>query len=269
MNNVVHITDDIFFGDTPMKAMYIFACAIALTVAQADADEPKSIPTPPMLEHLESEGGSIVARFKINDHLNGFAVVIGPDRIIVYATADGKYLFNGSLLDKNAEDLTPGFSEKYLPDPDAEDKIKLLEESAFIGTHSIGSGRKIYVIHDPACPYCKEAHKTVMQHEYAKKVEVRWIPVAALGKQSAEMASALLASKEPMKLQADYGKGYQLSVDQVKKSEDRLQDVINNTRIMKTLGVSGTPAFIVVEDGKIIKTIHGFRRGDILTALGV
>lgn len=229
--------------------------------------EDSTIEVPTMLSYIEGSGGEILAKFKVNDHLNGFAVTINNDRLIVYATADGQYVFNGSLLDSKAEDLTQKMAKKFLPKVDTVSQVARMEESSYLVTHKKGANRKMYVLHDPNCPYCKVAHETVMSNPQAK-VEVRWIPVGALGKNSAEKA-AMLLSNNSMQLQDDYNKGYQLTSSEAAKAEDKMQEVINNTRLMKFLGISGTPAFIIVDDGVITDVIQGNRQGDILKALGV
>ena len=244
---------------------------IALAIcnfAQAEDEKPE-IKTPPMLSALEEEGGTIHDRWKINEHLNGFSLTIGMDQLIVYATADGEYILNGSLLDKSADDLTPEFSKKYLPEPSFEGVVQKLEASKWIGTHNQKAPRQLYVIHDPNCPFCKKAHESIMEHQYTAKAGVRWIPVAALGQSSLEMAAALLKSKEPMKLQDDFNKGYHPSEAEITAAKKNMQDVMDNTKLMKLLRISGTPAVVVVEDGTVKKIITGFQRGDILTALGV
>lgn len=227
------------------------------------------IEIPPMLQALEEEGGKIHSRWAVNENLNGFAITIGMDQLVVYATADGKYVLNGSLLDSSANDLTPDYAKKYLPEPSFDGIVEKLSESKFISTHDKKSNRQIYVIHDANCPYCKKAHETIMEQEFTAKAGVRWVPVAALGQDSLEMGAVLLNSKNPMKLQDDFNKGYHPTEKEINSSKDNYQDVMNNTKLMKFLRIQGTPAFVVVEDGKVQKIIGGFQRGDILTALGV
>lgn len=217
---------------------------------------------PEMLSYLEGSGGEVHAKFRVNEHLNGFAVSINNDRLIVYATADGSYVFNGSLLDKKADDLTVKFAKKYLPKTEVGSQLKRIEDSSFVSTHKTGADRRVYVIHDPNCGFCKQAHTTIMSYPHAK-VDVRWIPVGALGKDSAEKAAVILGNKS-INIQDDFNKGYALTDKESPMINEQMQAVIENTRLMKYLGIGGTPAFIVVDNGEITNLIQGNRQGDII-----
>jgi thiol:disulfide interchange protein DsbG len=229
----------------------------------------EEIKVPKMLVSLETEGGIIHEKFKISDHLNGFAITVGTDQLIVYGTADGKHVLNGSLLDDDAKDLTPGFAGEFIPEPDYTDMIAKLEASAYFSSHDINAKRQLYAFHDTNCGYCKKAWAAIMPYKHLKGTEVRWIPVGTRGKDSMIKASALLKSKEPVKLQDDFDKNYRLSQKEISDSSDKGQDAIDNTRLFKFLRFEGTPSFVVVESGKFVELIRGFRRGKILDALGV
>lgn len=244
-----------------------FALAIG-TTAHAKQKFPQvddSIETPEMLSYLKDNGGEIHARFRVNEHLNGFAISINNDRLIVYATADGQYVFNGSLLDKKADDVTQKLAKKFLPKTNAYTQLERVENSKYLVTHKEKSEKTLYVIHDPNCPYCKHAHQTIMANPHAP-VSVRWIPVGALGKDSAEKAAVLLA-KQSMSMQDDFDMGYGIGEKEKPLINDKMQDVIENTRLMKYLGITGTPAIIVVEGEEITDVIQGYRQGDILKAM--
>jgi protein-disulfide isomerase len=246
----------------------LLAILLSITSSGCLAEE-GSIVTPEMLSKLEKEGGVIHEKFKISEHLNGFAVTIGTDQLIVYGTADGKHVMNGSLLDKDANDLTPDFAGDYIPKPDYTAVLKELEDSHYFTTHDIKANRQLYVFHDANCGYCKRAWGALMPYKHLKGVEVRWIPVGTRGKDSMIKASALLSSSEPVKLQDDFDNNYRLSEKEVSSASDKGQAAVDNTRLFKFLRLDGTPSFVLVENGKFIKIVKGFRRGEILEILGV
>lgn len=247
----------------------VISLALGIISPMSLSDTKIDIDTPPMLSKLESEGGVIHKKFKVSDHLNGFAITVGMDQLIVYATADGKHIVNGSLLNENAEDLTPDFADKYIPKPDTGNVVAKLEASKFFETHDPKGSRQLYVFHDPNCGYCKKAWETIMPYEYKKGLAIRWIPVGALGKNSIEKAAALLASEAPKKLQDDFDRGYRLGQKELTETSVNSQDVVNNTKLMSFLRLSGTPSMVLVEDGKVLKIIKGFKRGEVLDILGV
>jgi thiol:disulfide interchange protein DsbG len=248
------------------RALLVIVVAATANVAMA---EDSKIELPEMLSKLEREGGTIHARFKVSEHLNGFAITVGMDQLIVYATVDGKHIINGSLLNEDAVDLTPEFAEEYIPELDLSHTLPQIEKSAYFETHDKNANRQLYVLHDANCGYCKRAWKTIMQYEHQKGTAVRWIPVGALGKDSMEKAAALIHSDAPVKLQNDFDRGYTLSEKDKTESSDMGQKAVINTQLLKFLRITGTPGMILVEDGKVLKIIKGFRRGEVLDILGV
>lgn len=249
-----------------IKGLLVIVAAATSNTSMADNEE---IELPGMLSKLEKEGGTIHARFKVSEHLNGFAITVGMDQLIVYSTADGKHIINGSLLDEDAVDLTPDFAEKFIPELDLSHTLPQIEKSAYFETHDKSAKRQLYVLHDANCGYCKRAWKTIMQYEHQKGTAVRWIPVGALGKDSMEKAAALIQSDTPIKLQNDFDRGYTLSEKDRVVSSKMGQKAIKNTQLLKFLRVTGTPGMILVENGKVVKIIKGFRRGEVLDILGV
>jgi thiol:disulfide interchange protein DsbG len=249
-----------------IKGLLVIA-AVVTNFAASAGDE--VIELPGMLSKLEQEGGTIHARFKVSEHLNGFAITVGMDQLIVYATADGKHVINGSLLDEDAVDLTVEFADEYIPELDLSYTLPQIEKSAYFETHDKKANRQLYILHDANCGYCKKAWSTIMQYEHHKGTSVRWIPVGALGKNSKEKAAALIHSSDPVKLQNDFDRGYTLSDKDIKESSGSEQKVVNNTQLLKFLRITGTPGMILVEEGKVIKIMRGFRRGEIMDILGV
>lgn len=247
-------------------AIGVFIGALSPSVFAEDELE---IQTPPMLIQLESEGGIIHNKFKVSDHINGFALTVGMDQLIVYATSDGKHVMNGALLNEKAEDLTPGFAEKYIPEADLGNVVEKLANSSYFESHDVKSKNQLYVFHDPNCGYCKKAWETIMPYEHKKGTAVRWIPVGALGKDSVEKSAALLNADDPEKLQVDFSRGYRLSDKQIKETSSKTQDVINNSKLMSFLRLSGTPSMVYVENNKVVKIIKGFKRSEILEILGL
>ena len=246
----------------------LLAIVAAATTFAASADG-EMIELPGMLSKLEQEGGTIHARFKVSEHLNGFAITVGMDQLIVYATADGKHVINGSLLDEDAIDLTAEFAEEYIPDLELSHTLPQIEKAAYFETHDKNAKRQLYVLHDANCGYCKKAWATIMQYEHQKGTSVRWVPVGALGKNSMEKAAALIHSGAPVKLQNDFDRGYTLSAKDKKESSESGRKAVKNTQLLKLLRITGTPGMILVEDGKVIKIIKGFRRGEVMDILGV
>ena len=250
-----------------MKAL-VKALSIAVSVSftlPALALDPIKPPAPPLLEKLQAEGAKLHNSFSVSEHLNGFAMTIGSDQVIVYATKDGKLLFNGALMDNNSKDLTSGFEKKYLPKPDLSDALGKLESSSGFSTHDEQATKTLYVLHDPNCPYCKKAFNQIQLASSKPGIKVKWIPVAALGKSSAEKSAAMLASDDPVQLQIDFDNGYLPSQSELKEGTKHMQSVIDNTKLLKLIGATGTPAFVLADTakGETLDVIYGYHPAKI------
>lgn len=221
--------------------------------------------TPKLLQDLESEGGQIHGSFKVSEHLNGFAMSLGSEQVIIYSTTDGKHLFQGNLVDNNAKNLTEDFANKHLPKPDFSAAIPLFEKGHWFETHDADADITLYVLHDPRCPYCTRSMDSIMERKHQKGVKVRWVPVAALGQDSLNLAAGLLASDNPVKLQTDITNGHRLTERESKAAEKYKQSVMDNSKLMRTIKASGTPAYLVVDEkaGVVKEIIHGFRPNDV------
>lgn len=250
-----------------MKALakaLTMAAGIAITLP-ALASDPIKPPAPPLLEKLQAEGAKLHNSFYVSEHLNGFAMTIGSDQVIVYATKDGKLLFNGALMDNNSKDLTSDFEKKYLPKPDFSDSLGKLENSSGFTTHDEQATKTLYVLHDPNCPYCKKAFNQIQLASSRPGIKVKWIPVAALGKSSAEKSAAMLASDNPVQLQRDFDNGYLPSKSELNEGAKHIQSVIDNTKLLKLIGATGTPAFVLADTakGETLDVIYGYHPAKI------
>lgn len=216
---------------------------------------------PDLIQDMRERGGELHEVFKVSDYLIGYAMSLGSDQIIVYATPDGQHLFSGDLVNNRAQNLTEIYAQQYLPQPDFSAVIPEFEEASWIETHDSDAEKTLYVIHDPRCPYCKQAFELIMQNEHRDGVKVRWLPVAALGQESVVQSSALLAAENPIQLQRDLDNGYELSRQERDSATKHRDDVMRNSQLMRKIEASGTPAFMVVNEStqEVENIVHGFR----------
>lgn len=222
---------------------------------------------PDLIKSLEAEGGQIHTTFKVSEHLNGFAMSLGAEQIILYATPDGQHIFQGALVDNNARNLTEGFADRYLPKPDFSAAVAEFANAAWFETHDSEADKTLYVIHDPRCPYCLRSMDMLVDHQFEKGVRVRWLPVAALGNESLKISAAMLAEKEPLKFQRDIANGHSLTPRQREAGNQHEQSVMNNTQLMRLIQATGTPAYLLVDEKTgTVNVIHGFRPNDVARA---
>lgn len=172
---------------------------------------------------------------------------------IAYVTADGHYLFAGSLLDlKNQINLT--------------EKVRDTERLALLKTvptdHKVifapeGSKKgSVTILTDPTCPFCEKLHREIPALQKAG-IEVQAIltPRAGRGSSGYVESSQIMCSKNQIKTMDTAMARKSLSGDACK---DSLIDA--NMKLAEQLGMSGTP-FIILPDGS---AIPGYRPASML-----
>jgi thiol:disulfide interchange protein DsbG len=108
-----------------------------------------------------------------------------------------------------------------------------------------GRGLPVYIVFDPACPYCHKTHRDTRQ--LLGQLEIHWIPVGALGPRSILLAETFLRSKN--KAQA-----MELAMNNELKPADFSTPEVNqlhneNASILSAANVSNVPLILFSEKG--------------------
>lgn len=161
---------------------------------------------------------------------------------VVYFTADGRYMFNGSLFDMNTrQDLTDqtrnGARKKALDRLDEQTMVVYAPEDP---KHTIT------VFTDVDCPYCRKLHAEMGQYqELGIKVRYLLFPRTGVGSPSYKKAVSVWCAEDRNKAMdlAKQGKAIE-----EKTCENPIKEQM---RLGQVIGVRGTPA-ILFENGQLI-----------------
>ena len=120
-----------------------------------------------------------------------------------------------------------------------------------------------YVITDANCPYCNELWRE-LQLFYGQGLEVRYVMVGILSDSSPGKAAAILEAKDPSAAldqdEAQYGKltddlgGGIAPLATLKPNT--LAALKSDEKLMRDLGVQGTPALIYIDSHGMLQTIQ-------------
>lgn len=172
---------------------------------------------------------------------------------IAYVTADGRYLFAGSLLDlKEQVNLTGRVRNlqnlELLKSVPVEHKMVYPAEGA--------KKRTIWVLTDPTCPFCEKLHGEIPALQKAG-IEVQTILTPRDGKGSAGyVESSQIMCGHQQKADLSSAMAHQPLSGPACKN-----DVIDaNMQLADELGMSGTP-YIIMPDGS---TVPGYRPASAL-----
>lgn len=210
--------------------------ALLLTIPSwADADSDK----------LKQKLSSQLPEFQIDEVIASpvpglYEVVVGSET--VYATADGKYLFTGDLVEVatriNLTDTKRG--KKILA------AIERSGEKNMIVIGPAQAKRTITVFTDVDCPYCSKLHDDVPQLIKAG-IKVRYLlyPRSGVESETYKRSVAVWCAKDRVKAVGIAKAGGALEM----KTCDN--PVAANYQLGQTVGITGTPT-IVLDNGRLL-----------------
>ena len=163
------------------------------------------------------------------------ALMVNGRKGILYVDHDVKYILAGQLLEvAGGRNLTQEATSE-LNRLSAEDMKKLDSLTAF----SAGkSGKTLYYVTDPQCPYCKKGEETLKKLVEAGKITVKFLlfPLPMHKGAEQECVSIICDNKGLEGLEKNYKSDNQCP-EGVKKVKDSIE-------FLKEKGISGTPVYI-------------------------
>jgi len=174
--------------------------------------------------------------------LNEYVIEKNSKKMIVYETKDGKYIIIGAVLDaKSGENLT----KKRYAEINKVDFAKIPLKEAIHLKFGKG-GKKLVMISDPDCPYCRRAH------EYLKKKDVDlyvFLYPLPIHPDAEKKSKVILCSKNAAKAYKEAMEGKEIKGNVCKEGVEKLA---SHVLVGQIVGVSGTPTF-VLEDGRKVE----------------
>lgn len=192
------------------------------------SQSPKEYPQPIKTMLSRGKNVSVIDSFAVEgSDLTGWVMASGNDRRIYYVTKDGNYAILGLMFDGELNNVTVNQGKRYplhidnaatplaapvvteaQPERAVNKATKSIErgadiERAFLTarsavySHSEGTGRDIYIVYDPACPYCHQIWRDT--RGALGSVNIHWIPIAKVSKNSGPLAESLMASADRSK----------------------------------------------------------------------
>lgn len=238
-----------------MKMKLFIALFMPFNLIAGDTD---NYPAP--LKLLTQQGGEIVSEFKAPAKMTGYVANIQGQTITLYVTKDEKYLFTGSMLDVDGNDVGKAFISAYENGPKAIKNWQALENSHWVRDGSSTAPRIVYTFTDPNCPYCQKLWKSARPWVESGEVQLRHILVGILKADSYGKAAAILSISDPDAQSKQLEKASIFHT--VKVLANPTKDVANmlskNHQTMVALGARATPA-----------TFYKNQKGELKTQVGL
>lgn len=228
----------------------IFASISVIAVAGQDK-------TTPVERHLASKGVKIVQSFMSASGLRAIIADSGTEKRLFYVTPDGNSLIVGMLFDAAGNNVTSadmnkaGVSDvggaKVMGDNQLQALWDRAEKRRWVQEGK--SGKIIYVMFDPNCPYCHRLWGTLRAGVQSGKIQVRWLPVAILKDTSKGLGAAIYSasnSSEAMSKMVNH----QLQPVSVNAQDNR--DMALNLLLLRDTGYTGVPALMFKRGNRIV-----------------
>lgn len=196
--------------------------------------------------------------------LTGIEATLQGHPTVAFATADGKYLIAGPVLNTQGEDEAHAAMMKLGLIPKPTSAATMAGKAAHAASFVLGtSGPEITAFVDPNCIFCHKFYEEAKALIEAGKLRVRYVVVAFLKPSSAPKAAAILGATDPAAAMAENEKGFDTVTEEggVAPAQNpaaaTLSAVENNTRLLGESGEMATPTLIYCNQKGEPTLVHG------------
>ncbi|MBT9386288.1 thiol:disulfide interchange protein DsbG [Pseudooceanicola sp. CBS1P-1] len=237
--------------------------ALAQSAAPAAAPQVETIDVPApvkaTVDKLTGGKAKILKAFKAPAGLIGLGIELGPNKdTILYASADGKYLMQGMIIDSDGQNTTQLASQSVLPQPpSAAENFATLDKTKSYVWGKEDAPKELWILFDPNCIYCHKTYDDLKPAVEAGKVKVHIIQAGFLKQSSLGKAAAIMAAKDPAAALAEDESKFdeaqeEGSIKGDTSDEAAVAAVKANNAWMQAQGIKGTPYLLYKgKDGKI------------------
>ena len=232
--------------------------------AQEAVDYPSSVKiremtqdAPSALKNVLTNGEKVINKFDAGYNYEGYVIDANGQTVILYYEEDKNIAFSGVLLDENGINVSQQHYAQQIPKQNYADVYSNLVDSGnFFTEGAEGASAEIYVIFDPACPYCHSFYENSRELVESGELKIHWTPVAFLSKASLGKVAKMWQSEDPVAVFKKDSDNYRDGgIEPL--SEDEIQEEVNqltqeNIQFMRAFESSGTPTIIYeTPEGKV------------------
>ena len=190
--------------------------------------------------------------------MDGYAVQLAPGHaMIMYASADGKYLFMGGMFNRKGTNESMKYAHEYLPSADLPKVFTpaamgaAVQKTAHFLIGDPSAPKTVWMVMDPNCVFCHLAYEHLLPYLKKGDVRIEVVPVGFLKPSSLPKAATILASKDPAKAWAYDEKHYimppteeggTVPLKHIPPSD--IRTIQANNTWMNQHGIGGTPYLI-------------------------
>lgn len=270
-----------------LLAILMSAPFMGMAAAKAPAKDASTAAATKLVNKILSGQGTIQESFTAVDGFIGFVVQSTQgNNGIVYADAKGQYLFVGSIINAQGQDLTQVYTNQYINSKIAGPAYQDAANTGYFNDGSDSAPHKAYMIIDPNCVFCHELYQQVKPLIDNGQLQVRWIPVAFRDPTSPGKAAALLnagsdAAADKLLENNEQGFNDQTESGGLTPLAPNANDpaisaafnkVTQNTAYFSKYGFQGTPTILYKQANGKVMMVPGMPKGqafqDMINSMG-
>jgi thiol:disulfide interchange protein DsbC len=226
-----------------MKKLFLAAALACSFSALATSEQKLALPSPMVADPITEQFSSLGVIVKsISDSPIANLKTVITDKGVLYASADGKYLIQGTVIDlENRENITEAALSGLRKEGVANYQDSTIVYKAENEKH------QITVFTDITCGYCRKLHRELDDY-LAAGITVKYMafPRGGLRGSGYEDLKNVWCAKDAAQAMTDAKAG-----QAVAKVENCNAPVAEHYQLGQSFGITGTPA-IILEDGTLI-----------------
>lgn len=239
---------------------------------------------PPALATLLSSNvnNKVIQKWSVTDgsqNITGWLVDLSGQKQIYWSIGD--FVIAGGLVDANGINLTEqwattlGISDaERQPTQQAaqaqrapiaqqsysEQDWQALSAAKYIqlGYEQGSADKAIYVFFEPFCGACSSLLTRLRPEIESKKLDVRLVPLAWISSNSVPVIQAMIDGGKDVVWEHEEAKQTKTAYVTAAPTPETKMAIIQNSELMGTLGIQGTPTLFYRDGGEMVKVINNF-----------
>jgi thiol:disulfide interchange protein DsbG len=244
-----------------LKSIITFALLLGacLTLPGSALAQNEKAVYPAPIRALKADGISIRASMPAPAGFQGFIGEYRGQPMPVYLLPDGKHVMVGSLFDVNGKDLTSESFASHARTGMNKNIWAQLGKATWIAEGSPEAERIVYVFTDTECPYCHRLWHAIRSQVEKGQVQVRYLLVAVIKRQSLPRAVTVLDAPDPLAALTRNERDFRDSPIKLASSipATTRAKIGANIALMNQLGIHGTPGIVYKDAQGHVQKIIG------------
>ena len=217
---------------------------------------------PQALRIVASQGVEFIDTFDAPGELTGYVGHYQGQGLVVYVTADGEHALVGNMLDVRGMDIGAEKIRTIIDEPRYGPAWEAFEKANYFIEGDENAPNVLYTFTDPFCPYCRKFHEAMKPYVDEGRVQLRHLMVGIIREASPAIAATIIGSEDPYATFLEHMRtiddgGIMMDGTAMRRGQALMR---HNQSIMRSLGLSATPATFYKDRHGVVQVVQGAPR---------